>query len=61
MKKGVKIGVGIILIIIIAVIVTLLIFNTKEEQIIKEYNLYTIMYSASYKDYKVFEDEEILG
>lgn len=58
MKKGVKIGVGIILIIIIAVIVTLLIFNTKEEQIIKEYNLYTIMYSASYKDYKVFEDEE---
>ena len=58
MKKGVKIGVGISLIIVFAIIVTLLIFNTKEEEIIKEYNLYTIMYSASYNDYKVFEDEE---
>ena len=58
MKKGVKIGVGISLIIVFAIIVTLLIFNTKEEEIIKEYNLYTIMYSASYNDYKVFENEE---
>lgn len=58
MKKGVKIGVGIILIIIIAIIVTLIIFNTKEEEIIKEYNLYTIMYSASYNNYKVLDNKE---
>lgn len=50
MKKGVKIGVGIILIVIIAIIITLKMFNSKD--------IYTITYSATNANYKVFEDEE---
>ncbi len=48
MKKGVKIGVGIILIVIIAIISTLKMFNSKD--------IYTITYSATNANYKVFEE-----
>lgn len=48
MKKGVKIGVGIILIVIIAIIITLKMFNTKD--------IYTITYSATNANYKVYEE-----
>ena len=48
MKKGVKIGVGIILIVIIAIIITLKMFNSKD--------IYTITYSATNANYKVFEE-----
>lgn len=48
MKKRVIICVGIILIVIIAIIITLKMFNTKD--------IYTITYSATNANYKVYEE-----